>query len=107
MAPMRSSPALSPTCRNSAGRLAFEHQHPSRVVEQHLAGGGELQAAALAEKQFGAEFLFQSADTAGDVGLDRVQLARGGEDAAFFDDGLKGAEGDEFHGVSLNKNGQF
>jgi hypothetical protein len=32
-----------------------------------------------------------------------VQLARRGEDAAFLDDGLEGAQGDQFHGVISNK----
>jgi hypothetical protein len=83
--------------------LPLQHQHPPRVVEQHPSGGRQFQPASLAEKEFGAEFFLQLADAAGDVGLNRIQLARGGQDAAFFNDGLKGPEGDEFHGYISKK----
>ena len=88
---------------NGAGRLAFEHEHPPRVVEQHFARRSEFEAATLADEQFGAELFFEPPNASGDVRLHGVQLARGGEDATFFDDGLKSAEGDEFHGVISKK----
>ncbi len=84
---------------HGARRLPFQRQHAAGVVEQHAAGGGEFQTTPLAEEKLGTQFLLQLADAAGDVGLHGVQLARGGQDAAFLDDGLEGAEGDQFHGV--------
>ena len=83
---------------HGARRLPFQRQHAAGVVEQHAAGGGEFQTTPLAEEELGTQFFFQLADAAGDVGLHGVQLARGGQDAAFLDDGLEGAEGDQFHG---------
>ena len=77
--------------------LPLEQQHAARVVEQHAAGRRQFQAASLAEEEFGAQFLLEPADAAGYIGLDGVQLARRGEDAAFLDDRLEGAQGEEFH----------
>jgi hypothetical protein len=75
--------------------LPLEKQHAARVVEQHAAGWRQFKAASLAEEEFGVQFLLEPADAAGYIGLDSVQLARRGEDAAFLDDGLEGAQGEE------------
>jgi len=82
---------------HGSGGLAFEVQHAAGVVEQHASRGGQFDAAARAEEQFGTQFLLQPADAGGDVGLHGVELARGGEDAAFVDDGFEGTQGEEFH----------
>ena len=81
------------------GRLLLQLQHPPRIVEQHPPRRCQFQPAALAQEEFGAQFLLQLADTTGDVGLHGIQFFRGRQNAAFLDHRLKGAQGNKLHTI--------
>jgi hypothetical protein len=78
-------------------RLVGEIEQPVRVVEQQLAGRGEVQLFAIADEEVDAELGFELAHARGDVGLHAVELLRGAGDAARLYDGAKDVEIGQVH----------
>jgi hypothetical protein len=68
-----------------------------RVVEQELAGRGEMQALALAYEELDAQLGFELANARGDVGLHAVELFRRARHAAGLHHGAEDMEIGQIH----------
>ena len=78
-------------------RLISQRQHAPGVIEQHLAGRGQLQALALTTEQFDPQLFFQLAQAGGKVRRHAVQALRCAGYRPLFGDCLEDTQLTELH----------
>ena len=80
--PQQQRPLRRAVIGDRATGLGEQVAQPFGIGQQPPAGRGQADAAAVADEQRRAEFLFQQPDAGGDVGLHRVQFLRRSADPA-------------------------